>query len=128
MFLRVSVHVVGKIKTHLLTPLKPKWANFPKFSVFKVPWYHFWTIFLWKRLRLDPKGLHRCTLIQNKTVSFKKSKIQSCSESKITLITSVKNISKYTETLLFCSRPQNYTPFYPVKVVKMAILHIISLF
>ena len=33
-----------------------------------------------------------CTLIQNETVSFRKSKIQNCSESKITLITFVKGV------------------------------------
>ena len=41
------------------------------------------------------------TLIQNVTVSFRKSKIQSCSGSKITLITFVKDISKHPETLVF---------------------------
>ena len=56
------------------------------------------------------KWLH--TLIQNKTVLFKKSKIQSY---RMSWITFVKDILKYTETLIFCQKSQNYTTFCLVK-------------
>ena len=46
---------------------------------------------------------------------WKKSKIQSCFESEMTLVTFVKGILKHTDTLIFCSWPQNYTTFYLVK-------------
>ena len=52
------------------------------------------------------------TPIQNETVLFKKFKIQSCLESKMTLVTFVMGILKHTVTLIFCSLPQNYTNIY----------------
>ena len=67
------------------------------------------------RKRWPTEMAQKCQLIQNKTVSFKKSKIQSCSENKISLITIVKDILKHIETLIFCQKSQNYTTFYLVK-------------